>query len=379
MATIFQFLGSLSDGGAETLVKDYALLLTEKGHNIIIITIFPPNKSTANYKILQDNGIVILSLYNNFSLYNRVMRIASTYRSDSFVLKKLIARYSPCAMHIHLGNLKSVKCIGKYIRQKGIKLFYTCHSLPDKFLGPNMKNENKAAKYLIAHAGLQMIALHDDMRKELNEMFDIQNTLVVNNGIDFEKYKPLSPEEDSKLRLEIGLPKDAFVLGHVGRFSKTKNHKFIVEIFKEVSKVRKNAWLLLIGSGSLQNEIEQQLTDNKLRDRTIILHSRSDVNQLLRLMDVFVFPSYFEGLGIALLEAQISGLRCVASDTINKAVFLTPSCIPISLSKPPKAWCEIILNPKLINNNHGDINAFNLRNEIQKIEKMYTNENIDSI
>lgn len=372
--TIFQLCG-VNDGGAETLIKDYALLLKEDGFDVKIITTFPPIGDTANSKALRDHNIQVLYLYKSCSFLHRALRKISCGFLDSYLLRRLIQKHNPTVIHIHLEHLHLVKTLNKYL--SGIKLLYTCHSLPENFIGPKLPKEHEAAKYLIKHNNLQMIALHDDMRKEINQMFGINNTIVIYNGIDFNKYKPLTQAQEDALRQETGLKKDDFVMGHIGRFSKVKNHTFLLDVFNELQKRKENAKLLLVGAGPLETDIRAKITDLGLNEKVVILSHRTDVNALLRLMDVFVFPSHYEGLSIVLVEAQVSGLKCVVSDSINTAAILSERTYPISLNCPANEWVDLILNDTVLNKQYGDLNQFNLRNEIKKIEKIYSNEVFD--
>jgi glycosyltransferase involved in cell wall biosynthesis len=110
----------------------------------------------------------------------------------------------------------------KYVNQisnkiKNIRLLYTCHSLPDKCFSGRNKKEAKAARHLIKENGLRLIALHDKMRTELNEMFDVDNTVVIRNGIDFKRFQNLKVSKE-EIRKSLGITENAYVVGHVGRF-----------------------------------------------------------------------------------------------------------------------------------------------------------------
>lgn len=369
---VFQFIGGLGDGGAETLVKDYALLLKEDGYDVMIITTFPPDKSTANYRALYKNGVPIVSLYKK-SCY--VVRLFHKFFGKIVVpvlFRILVKKYKPDVIHVHLSNLYALLSNRKVLR--GIKLFYTCHSLPEYLIGIEQKKEHKAVKYLLKYCHLKLIALHDDMRKEINKMFGISNTLTINNGIDFDKYRAIPHDVERRLREETKLSKDDFVVGHVGRFSKVKNHTFLLDVFYELVKIKDNAKLLLVGVGLLESEIKRKICDLGIDEKVVILHHRTDVADLLRLCDVFVFPSFYEGFGIVLLEAQVSGLKCLISDTINSSSFLADKAIPVSLNKTAKDWACLILDDSIRNQKHGDISKFNLRNIIKQIENLYNED-----
>ncbi len=123
-----------------------------------------------------------------------------------------------------------------------------------------------------------------------------------------------------KIRSQLGIPSDALVLGHVGRFSEddVKNHNLLVEVTAEVLRRNSSIHLVLIGDGPLRSTIESRVVDLGLSDRTRFLGVRSDVLHLLKgAVDVFVFPSRHEGLPLALIEAQAAGLPCVISDVIS--------------------------------------------------------------
>ena len=140
---------------------------------------------------------------------------------------------------------------------------------------------------------------------------------MLNNGIDFSAFeKTLSKE---KVRKREGIPEDAFVVGHVGRFNKQKNHKLLVETFAEIYKKNPKAFLLMVGNGSLQKETEERLKVLGLEGHYLILSHRTDIPDLMKAMDKFVFPSNYEGLGIVLIEAQKIGLECIISHVVPDA------------------------------------------------------------
>jgi glycosyltransferase involved in cell wall biosynthesis len=147
------------------------------------------------------------------------------------------------------------------------------------------------------------------------------------------------------VRTELGIPPDAFVIGHVGRFDEQKNHLFLVEIAAEVAKREPKMRLLLVGDGLLRPKIEQKIAQLGLTDRTIFAGSRHDVPRLmLSAMDVFLFPSLYEGLGLVLIEAQAAGLPCIFSDVVpEEADLVKPLIRRFSLSEPASVWADAIL------------------------------------
>lgn len=169
----------------------------------------------------------------------------------------------------------------------------------------------------------------------------VKNVQIINNAIQVENYK-FDNNIRQKVRNNLGL-KNEILLGHVGRFHTQKNHEFLIDIFGETVKKRSSVRLLLIGDGSIKRKIQQLAKDKEIFDRIIFLEKRTDVNELLQAMDIFVFPSLFEGLGLALIEAQAADLPCVIADTIPEAAILTEKVSVLSLDSPAKEWADTVL------------------------------------
>ena len=182
-------------------------------------------------------------------------------------------------------------------------------------------------------------------------------------GIDLTPFQ--SPVNSVAIRTELGLPADAFAIGHVGRFIEQKNHLFLLEIVAEVAKREPRMRLLLIGDGSLRPEIEQKVIQLGLTDRIIFPGVRPDVPQLmLGAMDVFLLPSFHEGLPLVLLEAQAAGLPCIFSDVITEEVDIVSDLVRrMSLSRSASDWAEKVLAAR------GDTSAITQSDALGVLEK----------
>ena len=134
------------------------------------------------------------------------------------------------------------------------------------------------------------------------------------------------------------------VIGHVGRLTAVKNHRFLLEIFEQILKKNSQARLLLVGGGELDHEIHTLVAEKGLQDSVIFTGIRSDVNCMMQAMDVFVFPSIFEGLPVTLVEAQTAGLPCVISDCIPKESILVNDLVDaVSLAESAEKWADLVL------------------------------------
>ena len=199
--------------------------------------------------------------------------------------------------------------------------------------------------------------------------------IMLNNAVDASAYT-YNPAKRTEMRLQLELT-DELAVGHVGRFNQQKNHPFLLEIFAALLKKEPNAVLLLVGGGTDMQRIQAKAQTLGIAEKVRFLGVRSDVADVMQAMDVFVFPSLYEGLGIALIEAQAAGLPCVVSDTIPHEAYLTDLVDSESLSAPAEKWAEKILAKQAIprTDRRTEIAAhgFDITTEAVKLQEFYIN------
>lgn len=167
---------------------------------------------------------------------------------------------------------------------------------------------------------------------------------VLGYGLD------LSPFAAGRVRTglhrELGLPEEAFVLGHVGRFVEQKNHGKLLEIAAAAMRHRTDLWLLLVGEGTLVPEVQRRAQELGISERVVFAGVRTDVPRLmLEAMDLFLFPSLHEGLGLVLVEAQAAGLPCIYSDVVpHEADVATPLLHRLPLDASSEQWAERVVS-----------------------------------
>jgi len=166
---------------------------------------------------------------------------------------------------------------------------------------------------------------------------------VLYYGIELPPFQ--EPIDRAQLRRELGIPVGVPVVGHVGRFEKAKNHRFLLEIAAEVVKQQPEVHFLLVGDGLLRQEMESRAKSMGLSENLHFLGVRTDVPRLMcGAMDLVVFPSLWEGLGLIVIEAQIAGLHCIVSDAVPEDVVLSPDSVQfIPLSSGVKYWVMQII------------------------------------
>lgn len=208
---------------------------------------------------------------------------------------------------------------------------------------PIKELRNKLLSYPAKIISDYLLACSNDAGFTLFQNDYLLKGYLLRNAINVEKFE-FNFEARERIRRELAINKGQYVVGHIGNFTPPKNHMFIVEIFNEILKVRQDAILLLVGDGHLRKEVIKRIHELGISKHVIFTGVRSNVEDYLCAMDVFVFPSKFEGLGIALIEAQANGLPCVYSSVVPQtADILKDNNKRISLDKTSEFWANNIL------------------------------------
>jgi len=206
-------------------------------------------------------------------------------------------------------------------------------------------------------------------------MFGRKSAYIIKNAIDSNEFV-FNPKIREHKRAEMNI-NDNFVIGHVGKFHPQKNHEFLIDIFFEVKKKCAKSVLLLVGDGPLRAEAESKAKNLGIADSVIFTGVRTDTADLLQVMDVFVFPSLYEGLGLVVIEAQASSLPCVISSVIPDEVRITNLVKFMSLHKSAEAWAEKILqfanNMKRVDMREEIKNAgYDVKEQVKLLSELYT-------
>ena len=185
------------------------------------------------------------------------------------------------------------------------------------------------------------------------------------------------------IRRELGFPEDSFIIGHVGSFRDgQKNHSLIIKITQQLSAQDPSIFFLLIGEGILRKEIERMAAQAGIANRIIFTGSRNDVPHcMLGAMNVFLFPSLYEGLGLVMVEAQAAGLPCLCSDVVPHEADIVPELVKrIPLSESPANWAKTLIAMKNSPLKYSKQKAlelveksnFNISTSIKTLEALYS-------
>lgn len=285
--------------------------------------------------------------------------------------------HSYCAVHVHIGSsayfvIKEAKKFGLFciahshntspnlsLPEIGFRLF----SYPTRYI----------ADYYLAcsrEAGVDRFG---------KAVVTSNSFSVLNNGIDVKRYK-FSSKSRSSMRRDLGIAPEQKAICHIGRFSEQKNHEFLLRAFAECESSHFDGVLFLIGRGPLRNNLEQLAAELNIRDKVVFLGVRSDIPDLLMAMDLFVFPSKWEGLGIAVIEAQASGLPCILSPALPDLAVCSPYAYKMDSLNSTAGWAERMIDEPIRTDmdridgvNYVRESGFDIKRTVDSLTSLYLN------
>lgn len=359
---VLQIIGFVCGGGVESVIMNYYRNIDRKKIQFDFV-IDGNGKTSIDDEIISLGGKVYRVEPYTKNLFKNICQIYRIIKKNDYKIVhsnmntlsvfSLFAAWLAGAkvriLHNHSTSIKKekIRSIIKYILRPFAVLFankyVACSKLAGEWMYGKKMMQSGKVKILNNAIDVDSFAYNENLRKDLRNGFNIaENTLVI---------------------------------GHVGRFMYQKNHDFLVDIFKEIHKKEKNSLLILIGDGSLRRLIEKKVKDYGLQNNVKFLGLRKDVKNLYNIMDVFILPSWYEGLPVVSVEAQANGLLCFVSDKVSKECKISSSIYFISLVEDAKFWSKKILSNKTIRNKNAKneliINNFEIKNEVKNLIKLY--------
>lgn len=248
-------------------------------------------------------------------------------------------------IHIHSGSLYALTYGAKIAKKSGASRVIV-HAHAAGLNNIKYKIIKFISNFIITKYATEFIACSDYVAKWKfpNKIIKQKKYYVVKNGIQLNNFE-FSQEIREEYRKKLNIEKK-FAIVHIGRFAEEKNHTFLIDVFKEIYKKDNNSVLVLVGTGELEDEIKNKVEKLNINKSVIFLKNRNDVNKILQAMDIFVFPSLYEGLGIVAIEAQASGLVTICSDKVPDEVNITDLYKCIEIEKGASMWADEILKYK---------------------------------
>ncbi len=363
------FVDRLLVGGIQVFIKNVIEHIDREKFQIELLVLDDGNEYPLE-TTLKKQGIIIHKLDNVW------IRHPQDLITHSKEIKRFFKEHNDYSV-VHMNSGSKNYPVLKYAKQYGIpmriahshNIDFQTSSKSQKLLGNYMKFYLK--KYATDYFGCSKKAGEWLFGKKIVKQ---QNFKVIPNAIDYELFKPNINMRD-EIRSMLNVSEDELVLGHVGRFTHQKNHEFLIEIFKSVLQSNPKAKLLLVGEGELQESIKKRVNELEIEEKVIFAGFQKNVNEYMQAMDVFVFPSKFEGLGIVLIEAQANGMLCFASENVIPDEAKVSSVLEfISLEESYEYWAKkILMADNFKKNTFQEIKnkGYIIEDMVQVVEKLY--------
>ena len=288
MIKVVHFIHGLNMGGAETLVKNYALFLDKSKFKVTVLCY--THEESPYEELLQKNNIDVVYVCDEMPLYTKQGIIAKmvNHYQRYWLIRRELRKLKPDIVHFHLRLSNYIQFAGL---DRNVRLFYTQH-YDTSFWEKDYPGDIKNLKWLMKHYSVQPIALNKAMKASMDQILQTDQTRILNNGVDMSEFQ--KPLDRNAKRNELNVPQDAFVIAHIGRFDPIKNHEFLVKVFQQIKQKKPEAFLLMVGRGETEEKVRNQLEGAGLADSYRILHDRTDVAEILQACDAAVFPSFSE-------------------------------------------------------------------------------------
>lgn len=334
---ILYFVDYMLRGGIQSLVIDWVSRFDKKKIQVDILLLDDGNKYELEEK-LKELGCNVYKLdgiwINNISDYFKQAKALDHFFKEHH-------NYQVLHMHSTSKNFLVLKYAQKYSIKTRIihshNINFQTKNIIKKMMGNVLKIPMK--KYSTDYFACSKIAGEWLFGKKI---VNSNKFKVIHNAVDYEKFK-FNKKYRETIRKEFGIDENTILIGNVGRLENQKNHKFLINIFYEYKKINNDSKLILVGIGSLEQDLKEQIKVLKLEKDVIFAGFRNDVYKIIQAFDLFLMPSINEGLPVVGVEAQASGLPVVVSKkVVTEELNISNNVTYISLSKKAEEWAKII-------------------------------------
>lgn len=325
MLTIVHAIGGDLRGGVFNMIYNFNISLKSKCHFIYLV--FEKNYDQKIVDKIEKLGGIVVTTPNPRNIFMYILFLSNFYLKNKNIID---------VVHVHNSSFGLFDIL--ISRIAGIKK-RIIHSHSVEFSKDFLKSIiSKKISFIMNFLATTRLACSE--QAAISKFGKKNKYLIINNGIHIKDFL-FSSSVRLKYR-KIFEVENKIVLGHVGAFNEIKNHNFMIDVFFELNKINKNYMMFFVGEGELINSCKIKVKSLGLAEKIIFLGQSSEVNSIMCMFDIFIFPSRSEGLGISLIEAQASGLICLASNNIPRETHITELISYLKIDK--KLWVNTILN-----------------------------------
>lgn len=357
---IMHFIYGLVNGGVEKVLYNYYSKLNSERYDLYIVAQQVEENCKASFQELGFTVIEVTEKHNFFKYYVQV--------------NKIIKEISPDIVHSHMAEANFFPNIIAKINRIEVIISHSHNYYPYKSLKRDLllKLSSLSSNCHLACSREAGIYAFGDKKYKSGDV------KILHNAFDITDFK--FNEETRQEYRKIYTPNNEFLVLNIGRMVEQKNQLFLIDVFKKIVEINKKAKMLIVGDGKLKQEIQSKIDSENLKDKIQILNRSDEINNIMMASDVLLFPTKFEGLGIVLVEAQMTGLPIVTSDVVPREAVISDNVYEISLNENAEVWAkktiEICQNNKsrFLEEELLSENIYNINSEYKKMESIYESE-----
>lgn len=358
---VLHIIGDVCGGGVETVVMNYYRHIDRSAVQFDFVI-------HRDGKPLLDDEIK--------SLGGRVYKVDS-YRSNLFKhiyqIKKIVQENEYKIVHSHMNTLAVFSLFAAWWGGASVRIVHN-HTTTDKKekIRSFLKYALRPFSKTFANQYIACSKISGEWM--FGKTFCSRYVWILKNAIDIEKFL-YNKKKRNETRKKFGISENSFVIGHVGRFVPVKNHLFLLEILKSLITRNKDVYLILVGDGPLMEYIVSEVKNKNLDGYVRLLGLRDDVTSIYSAMDVFVLPSWYEGLPVVSVEAQANGLPCIISNRVSDECRLTSAVSFLSLENSAESWANKIWSCSKERNRFAQeeikVAGYDITQEAKRLEEFY--------
>lgn len=336
MKKMLCIIGTFDVGGAETFMMKVLRNIDRSKYHIDFL-LYTDRNCAYNAEAKKLGAKIFVAPPKSCGLFTTLRTIEKIVRDNNFKTVFKISEFSIGALDLWAAKRGGARVLMMRSSNAGTtesKILTMTHYLfrpiANRIINVKMAPSTKAARYTFG----------DNCIKN-------GEVIIIKNGLALSEYI-IDKKVTNRLKDEVGV-RGKYVVAHIGRFSEQKNHEYLIEVFKEIKKRKDNAILLLFGEGELKKKIFSKVQNLGLKQDVIFMGVKNNIYEYLSIVDVIIFPSLFEGMPNAIIEAQAAGVPCVVSDEITKEIKLTNLVEFMSLKDKAEKWAAKALSMTRLN------------------------------
>ena len=356
---VLQIIGSVVGGGVESVVLNYFKYI---------------NHNQFRFDFIVDRNPLPYFL-ESVKTYNSNIYTVTSYKSNilayTYQIYKIVKNGNYDIVHSHMSTMSLFPLFAAYFAGANVRILHN-HTTTEK--GEKIKS---ILKYMLRPL-CKIFATHYCACSEVAARWMYGNRWrekchIIYDAIEINKFL-YDKKIRNIIRGKINVTDDTLVIGNVGRLVYQKNHKFLINIFSKVLKIHPNSLLILIGDGPLKYDLIKMAKSLNIEDKIFFLGVQSNVNEWLQAIDIFIFPSWYEGLGMAAIEAQINGNYTIMSNYIPKEACISKNSVFLNINDGATMWAEktVKIFQSYIKNGIIDIDEkYSINTQCHELERYY--------